>query len=271
MVGPPGTGDVIKGDVSIFSALDDANKPLVFTRFEKWYLRQTEGLDLIRKLIDRLQSFSGSYLIQYDSWAWAYLSVALEINQLYPEPIVLEPLDYNKLERWFGSPAAGKDRPGYVFRQPNNGSYVINPSVSGIKTADENITTTDFLKHLAAYSRGSHGVARGIWALNLQDVPDENVSEAMVEEAHAQEGRVIWVKPWAQVRITVLILANIKKSACWSYTQFFFMGGLSVDVLNYLLPSPAHQIQIALHQLLLTGLVGEEEGVYSVTRQDTHR
>ncbi|MDD4794746.1 MAG: hypothetical protein PHU18_05840, partial [Dehalococcoidales bacterium] len=266
LIEPPTVGEIIKHDESIFSVLNKVDKPLVFTRFEKWYLRQTEGLDLIRKLINRLQSFSGSYLIQCDSWAWTYLSVALDINQLYPEPIVLEPLDYNMLDRWFGSPAAGKDRPDYVFRQSNNGSYVINPLVSGVISAGdntENVATTDFLKHLAAYSRGNPGVARAIWALNLQDMPDENADERMVEEAHAQEGRVIWVKPWAQDNCPYM--AKREKISLLVLHAILLHGGLSVDVLNYLLPSPVHQIQIALHQLALAGLVGEEEGVYSVT------
>ncbi|MDX9803746.1 MAG: hypothetical protein RBS96_06995 [Dehalococcoidales bacterium] len=263
VIAPPGAGDIIKGDEGVLSALHEAGKPVVFTRFEKWYLRQTEGLDLIRKLINRLQSLRKSYVIQCDSWAWAYLSVALEINQLYPEPIVLEPLDYNKLEIWLGSPSVSKGVRDWVFRQSNNGNYVINPSVSGVQKADENIVTTDFLKHLAAYSRGNPGVARAIWALNLQALPDEDADESMVKEAHAQEGRVIWVKPWAQDNCPYM--AKREKISLMVLHAILLHGGLSVDELNYLLPSPAHQIQIALHQLFLAGLVEEDAGEYFVT------
>ena len=265
LVDPPQAEDIIKGDEKILSVLDTLDKPVVFTRLEKWFLRQTEGLDIIRKLIDRLQTVSTSYIVQCDSWAWAYLSIVLEINQLYPEPLVLEPLDHKKLEQWFGNPGTGNAGPGYIFRQSNNGSYVINPSVSGKSNADDkdkDVAATDFLKHLAAYSRGNPGTARAIWEHNLQALPDEDADDSMVEEARSQAGRVIWVKPWSQDNCPYL--ANREKINLLVLHALLLHGGLTVDVLNYLLPSPVHQIQKALHQLAIAGLVRDEEGTYSV-------
>ena len=108
------------GDAWLDNIKGDALAPVVLPKLGSCYLRHHDGLALIGRLLDWLASTRRRCLMACDSWAWAYLVNALQIDTMLPTPLTLAPLDGRRLQFWL--PTLARTNGGrFVFRDAGNG------------------------------------------------------------------------------------------------------------------------------------------------------
>lgn len=256
---------------------DSSDLFLILPHLEHHYLRHYDGLEWIRKVIDRLWTFSGRCLIGCDTWAWAYLNKVLQLDSFIPEPLVLDAFDRDRLERCFEPPSLEGGGKTIIFRQADNGQFVLPPV--GI---DENEVTvqpkdqfrraskgkepdvTDFLSHVAAYSRGIQGIARAIWRDSLRSAP-ENADKGKAQPmADTDRRHTLWIKPWS-VKDFFPLSNQSDRNLYFVLHALLLHGGLSTGLLTQILPLSSTEILQSLRVSLAAGLVVMEKDKWRVT------
>jgi len=266
-VEPPTYAQILEGGQGWLDTFRyDEDKPLLIPDLGQIYLRHHNGLDLIRRLMDWLWVRKGLCLIGCDSWSWAYLSQALQIDTQLPPPLTLAACDSEHLLAWFSQLAAGAERFGFAFRQATNGKYVLQPHNR------DAVEISDYLKHLAAFARGNPGLAWAIWRSSLQYGANAEVDPKALESAGRDANRTIWVKNLSSLNLPELPGAT--QDQIFVLHALLLHAGLPVKELAGLLPLSAAEIMRAVHILRNAGLielVGERWVVsplgYPVVRQ----
>ena len=144
---------------------------------------------------------SGDYgrgIIGCDSWAWAFLCRLWHGRRL----ITLTPQAFDQarltshFQRWANTSNAGQ----LLFRQSDNGHFVLPPPNTDTVAGENN----DYLKILAAHSRGILGVAQAVWRAAMQNEPDENIAETGDAGVCALPHQTVWIIPWDQINPPLL-------------------------------------------------------------------
>jgi hypothetical protein len=267
----PRAEEIIKGNGGLKQLDQSPDRVWVIPRLERFYLRQGEGLNLVRRLLEKINSAPGRFLLACDSWAWAYLSQALHIDALLPWPLVLEAFDQERLSHWLGDLAAKGTERDFVFRQADNGKLVLplkqkdevflsdeeSGANQGGQAGQEKLA--NFLEQLAALSRGNPGVARAIWRYSLRLAHDEEVpTEAQAAAAEDGRHRTIWVKPLFQVNLPALAEAQKKSPELFVLHALLLHDGLPGQLLASIVPFPESQTMGSLQRLRATGVVTTE-------------
>jgi len=266
----PAPEQVVADDASTLAPLDQTpERPCVVPQLEKWYLRHHQGLSLVRRLLGRLLQTRRCCLVSCNSWARAYLSRALCWDDLWPTPLVLEPFDARKLERWFGAQLALPDRQSLVFRQADDRRLVLplaEPS-DGVQGSprgqtggkdDEPATAAPapFLARLAAESRGHPGLAWEIWRHSLRYLKRADPTPTPApSQGEVAEGDTLWVCPWAELNLPGFTLRPSQAALCL-LQNLLLHGGLTSAWAGVLLPDGDEDAQPALHRLARAGLAG---------------
>lgn len=269
--------EIIKGDVGLEQLDQSPDRVWVIPRLERFYLRQGQGLSLIRHLLEKINLSAGRFLLACDSWAWAYLSQALHIDALLPWPLVLEAFDQERLGHWLRELADKQTEKDFVFRQADNGKMVLplkkqEEGFLSDKQADSNQggqagqeKLSDFLEHLAVLSRGNPGIAWAIWRYCLRLSQDEELpTEAQAAAAEDGMHRTIWVKPLSQVNLPDLSEAQKKSPEIYVLHSLLLHDGLPAQWLASILPFPESQTMGSLQRLRATGVVITEANIWRV-------
>jgi hypothetical protein len=255
---PPDYATILEGGQGWLRTFEhDEEKPLLIPDLGRLYLRHHNGLDLIRRLLDFLWARKGPCLIGCDSWAWAYLSQALQIDTQLPPPLTLAACDSDQLLAWFSELASGAKRFGVSFRQGNNGRYVLPPN------KQETDEVGDYLKHLAAFSRGNPGLAWAIWRHSLQYGAKAEVDPKALESAGRESNRTIWVKNLSSLKLPDLPGAN--QDQLFVLHALLLHSGLPLPELSQLLPLAPAEIMRAIHILNHAGLIQEVDKRWQVS------
>jgi hypothetical protein len=245
---PPTYAQILDGGQSWLDTIRyDEEKPLLIPDLGRVYLRHHNGLDLIRRLMDLLWIRKGQCLIGCDSWAWSYLSQALQIDTQLPPPLTLAACDSEHLLAWFGQLAVGAERFGFAFRQANNGKYVLQPHNR------DTVEINDYLKHLAAFARGNPGLAWALWRCSLQYGANAEVDPKALESAGRDANRTIWVKNLSSLNLPDLPEASQDK--LFVLHTLLLHAGLPIKELAEILPLSAAEIMRAVHILRNAGLI----------------
>ncbi|MDG4553693.1 MAG: hypothetical protein P9E24_05530 [Candidatus Competibacter sp.] len=261
VISPPSPEQILACDPAWLADWTRDQIPWVLPNLERCYLRHARGLDLARRLLDHACAGSpGRGVIGCDSWAWAFLRRAWR----GPEPplLTLQGFDSQGLTRWFQSFIAGSGMDRLVFRQADNGKYVLPSSASTVE--DEPIETSDFLSILAAHSRGIPGIAHAIWRANLRTAPDRTLSEVAENEDPTGGRSTIWVTPWRQIRQTTPASDLLRKHAALLHTLLLHTG-LTAGLLGQLLPLATPPVEAALACLEAIGLVARCENQWWIS------
>jgi len=227
----------------------------VIPHLEWFYLRHSQGFGLLRTLIDKIDSFPGRLLLACDSWAWAYLNKVLNIETLFPPPLVLRAFDQVRLDHWFRGLAALSPDKDFVFRQADNEKLVVHlDAVSQEKTGEQEVT--DFLQRLAAFSRGIPGVAYTIWRYSLRKAQEQDLEEK-TKRAAAKDRmhETIWVEPWSRLELPTLPGLDPRGRDLFVLHTLLLHNGLSSPVLTQVLPFPESQTMGSLKLLRVAGVV----------------
>jgi hypothetical protein len=230
----------------------DLEKPLVIPRFEHLYLRHHAGLSLVRRLLDWLCSTQRRCLIGIDSWAWSYLTKASQIDTILPHPITLAACDDESLRTWLQQLAFRSGQFGVVFRQTDSGNFVLPPG-GGVES-EETAVVTDYVRHLAAFSRGIPGVAWAIWRYSLQYETDDAVEVKAKETAEQDRRLTMWVKTWSQLGLPELP-RPVTQPQLFVLHALLLHAGLTMKGLAEVLPLSATEVTESIHRLGPAGLI----------------
>jgi hypothetical protein len=230
----------------------EPEKPLVIPRFEHLYLRHHGGLSLVRRLLDWLCSAQRHCLIGIDSWAWSYLTKAAQIDTILPPPITPAACDDESLRTWLQQLAFRSEQFGVVFRQTDSGNFVLPPG--GGENGAEKTVVTDFVRHLAAFSRGIPGVAWAIWRHSLQYETDDAVELKAKETAEQDRRLTMWVKTWSRLELPELP-RPVTQPQLFVLHALLLHAGLTSKGLAEVLPLSASDVTESIHRLGPAGLI----------------
>lgn len=177
VIEPPGARQLLTGEGERLRELEVHDEtPWLVPAMGEWYLRHGNGLDLMRQFLDLLASRRQLTLVCCDTWAWAYLNKTVQTDLVFPAPLILAAFNQQRLGCWFPSLIRLNGERPAVFRQSNNGRYVLPPTVAGDEGPPPEMS--DFLGRLAAYSHGIPGIAWAGWRHNLRSVVIEDQKPA---------------------------------------------------------------------------------------------
>lgn len=269
IVGPPTTHEILAGGQRwLENITQEEIAPLVLPRLGKCYLRHQDGLKLISRLLDWLQTTKRRCLIACDSWAWAYLSNTLQIDVMLPTPITLAPLDGARLHFWLPT-LASTYRGKFVFRDVKNGRQLFTTLDNYAERIQQNaqagqmehygdwVGVNYYLRQLAAHSRGVPQIVWQLWRRSLQitnDVKDQ-ISQHIESDKNGEY--TVWVQPWNRVDLPVVPASTGSDETMVMHT-ILLHGGMTAQMLGYLLPLSHNQVRRILHHLLAQGLVNSE-------------
>lgn len=164
----------------------DGSGLLVIPRLEQWFIRQRNGLRLVRELLARLSALERHCLIGCNSWAWRFLVKAIGADALLPQPRTLTPTDASRLRDWFAEHAVDDQGRRITFRTTQSGQDVL-------ATDDAGKLVNNHLQQLAARSLGIPWVAVQLWRASLNvRTGDDQVSDR-ARRAIADDERTVWV------------------------------------------------------------------------------
>ncbi len=255
---------------------------LILPHLEQCYLRHPNGLDLIRRLLDWLWQAEIPCLIVSDSWAWSYLKRVHHLDALCHQPLTLAPLDAYALDRWL-STLANRDRSkNFIFREEKDGSQVLRytapktdpktdpgPATETIaakpKTAKQKQEKpSEFIRYLAARSRGISGIAWAIWRHTLQIAADEDTEQDVQEKAAKDNGVTIWVTAWEELTLPELP-SGLGSAEAFVLHSLLLHGKLREEILPTLLPCAAAVTMQALKRLRAADIIRAEGRTWQVT------
>lgn len=148
VLSPPAMDQLLGQAIDWIAGWSADSAPWVLPNLERCYLRHAHGLALVRRLLDQACSGAlGRGVIGCDSWAWAFLRRAWP--GATPPLLILQSFDQHCLARWFQSFAREAGMGDLIFRQADNGNYVLPPPTD---TQNGSANSSDFLQQLAAYS-----------------------------------------------------------------------------------------------------------------------
>jgi hypothetical protein len=264
-LGPPTPAEILAGgNAWIKNIKGDELVPLVIPQLGSCYLRHQDGLTLISRLLDWLESSRRRCLIACDSWAWAYLVKAQQIDALLPTPLTLAPIDGTRLQFWL--PTLARTNGGqFIFRDAGNGRPIFmaasnyddlirsNARPGQMEAFGEWAGAGNLVKQIAAYSRGLPQVAWTLWRECLQVAPEAK-KEIERKMNKADDWHTVWVKPWSQ-----LLLPSVPQSAGTTESvilhTLLLHDGVTAGLLELLLPYSHSQVRQVLHQLMEVDLV----------------
>ncbi len=178
-------------------ALPDLTASLiVIPRLEDWFLRHSDGMDLVERLLAAVDDAPGRVLIGCNSWAWRYLSAVAGADVTLPRPMIFQAFDDKRLAGWFrqlarlDDPAAREGQ--MVFRRVDTGGDVF------LADEDED-RQSDYFRKLAARSLGIPWVAWHIWRQGLRtgrdiaEADDDEGRPEAVEKMRDADETTVWV------------------------------------------------------------------------------
>ena len=169
--------------------LDHSQKLLIVPRLERWFLRHHQGLNQLQQLLDQLADIQQHCIVGCNSWAWSYLSKAMQTQLVLPTPLTFEAFDRDRLSAWLYDLSVSDDLSS-TFRFAKNGDEIFGEQAKSKATAD-------YFATLAAHSLGIPWVAWHQWrrSLKLSSAADHKVKERFTHE------RTVWVADLAELQV----------------------------------------------------------------------
>jgi hypothetical protein len=200
----------------------------------------------------------------------------MHIGEGLSSPYFLQSMNALALDKFFCSLESQKGENSTVFRQSNNGSFVL----PFVETAEGNLdkdliaeyqTEEDdfpslFIKKLARQSRGIPLVAWAIWRNSLNLAPDSDVADEAKDAAHADLGKTIWVKSFDEI-VMPQIHHSPGQLACFLLQFLILHDGLPPEIIYELLDFDKDEVISLLHKFKKFGIVVAERGLWRVSWQ----
>ena len=263
VLSPPTEEEILGRERGWLDQWTDPEAPWVLPQLERCYLRHARGLDLVRSFSERLQSgLLGRGIIGCDSWAWAYLKYAM--YGTLPDAYVVQAFDHERLARWFQELSKSAKKKGILFRQSDDGTYVLPPPPDLLNPSNPAKEMSRFLQHLAAHSLGISGVAWSLWRTALQTLPEETAIREAGKEKAVDLQTTVWVLPWDQLKQPTLPVP-MKPNDPLVLHNLLLHNGLSSDTLSKIVPISFRTMVQTLFELKAMGFIEQRAGLWRVS------
>ncbi|WP_138933144.1 hypothetical protein [Roseovarius arcticus] len=211
----------------------DGNGVLVIPRLEDWFIRHRNGLGTVRALMEALSASDRRFVVGCNSWAWAYLTVAINAQMQLPNGCTFQAFDSQRLFDWFSKlsadPASGISK----FRKPDSGMDVF--------ALDENgAPKSDFFQKLAAHSLGIPWVAWNLWRRSLR-TNREDVDDKVADD----DDETLWIAALDDFSLP----AEHRQEALLVLQSLLVHGRLSAESLRLTVPfvGRSNVVQALIH------------------------
>lgn len=195
---------------------------LVISNLERWFLRHCHGLYSIRVLLEELAKLERHCVIGCNSWAWAYLSNAVNAHMVFSDPITFQAYNAQRLYDWFSGLAKDDKKGSVTFRSVQSGDNIMALN-------DENELKNDYFKRLAAASLGIPWVAWRLWRRSIR--MDSGIGKAdEINTSHDEE--TLWVTALDEFTLP----EGGDQTALLILHSLLIHSSLSVEELQYTLP-----------------------------------
>lgn len=254
VVPAPSIEQILTSDLSVIEQPFSKGPPLLIPDLEHWFVRDASGLSLIRALVEQLLKSEVRCLVGCASWSWSFLRHVAPMDLL--QPLILAPLDAEKLNRWLSN-SAYIDSNAIAFKQADNGYPIFKRS-----DHDTDTERSNYLEYLSAYAQGTPGLARAYWSHSLRTAPaTDKKTEDAVPEASAQ---TLWVKPWNDLDWPAIPTPG-NKADTFVLHAVLLHGGLAPELLPRVTGLPLHDVSRSVGELIHAGLLEAHEGRLRIT------
>ncbi|MEZ4679222.1 MAG: hypothetical protein R2932_33890 [Caldilineaceae bacterium] len=271
IIKPPTPAQILENDSNwMHQWQQNKAERLILPWLERCYLRHHNGLDLMRRLLDWLWTAKVPALLVVDSWAWRYLQQIYPLDTLDQHPLTLAPLQPVDLDHWFYDLAHQTPQRAFNFRLEHNGAAVLRCAAAQRNGAERNIDheanaqkPAEYLRHLAARSRGIPGAAWALWRYGLQIAAEEAVEESAKQKVVTAQGKTIWVTAWENLELPEV--AEIQQEEAFILHTLLLHSGMHTELLPTVLPCSSARIVRALQKLQNQRLIKEAADGWQVT------
>ncbi len=259
----PSREAIISGDLTSLPNLE-GDTLMVIPEMARWYCRHRSGLALIRELISRLSETKRRCVIGVSSWAWTYLAQAADAAVELPAPLTLAPFDDLALCSWLSDLAESAGSRNVIFRRDVSGEVVFDPAdhCSTACTSKSGNGRSDFLKRLAAISRGNPFLAWHLFRSSMRVIPAQTGADLAAESARADSREIVWIDAVSEVSLPDLPKA-VRASALMVFHALLLHGELDQEELRDVLP-PINVTHV-LHRLTAEHLLLIRDGRWRVS------
>ncbi|MBK8903264.1 MAG: hypothetical protein IPM53_18920 [Anaerolineaceae bacterium] len=250
--------------------------PLVIPRLGKCYLRHQEGLELLSRFLDWLQTTRRRCLIVCDSWAWAYLKKALQIDVMVPSPLTLAPFDGAKLQFWLPFLANRIHNGRFHFRHVEDGALIFplaetyNQAVAHYRSPGQIerygdwVSVHHFFRQLAAYGRGLPGVIWQVWRQSLEMIHENRQDGLKPDDMLDDDKRyTVWVQTWSRLQLPTMPGGLGTNESLVLHTTLLH-GGISAELIADLTPLSHNEVRRILQMFWRASLLEKEEDRWQV-------
>ncbi|MFZ1399583.1 MAG: hypothetical protein WAS33_21930 [Candidatus Promineifilaceae bacterium] len=277
IMGAPTVRQILSGgDAWVDQVTRPSLMPLVIPRLGKCFLRHQEGLELLSRLLDWLQTTHRRCLIACDSWAWAYLKKTLQIDVMLPTPLVLAPFDGAKVQFWLPFLANQIHDGRFTFRQMEDGKLIFpladvyEKSVAHYRVPGEVqrygdwVSVPHFFRQLAAYGRGVPGVIWQMWRQSLEIAADGRLDMLKPELPLGEDKRyTVWVQPWSRLQLPTMP-GGLGTNESLVLHTILLHGGASAQLIADLTPLSHNEVRRILQMFARAYLLEKDDGTWLV-------
>ena len=241
---------------------------LVIPELERFYLRHSDGFDLIRQLVELLWTSPRKIVVGCDSWTWAYLCNTVKIDAAFRMPMALESLSGDALRAWFRPRPRGR----YFVRTAGNGEliYPIESAEDAARNVkdgtpenqEQQYKGADVFQRIAAMSRGIPEVALALW----RECLCEGEAEANRHESRSAlelTPMPIHVRAPQELALPSIPAGASTREAIILHTLLLH-AGLPSSILFQIVPFPVSDVIATLSALREARLILERAGVWKV-------
>ena len=190
LIEPPSPEQILAGDLDWLDQWPvdgGAHRFWVLPQLAHCYLRDTDGLKLVRALLARAEAGElGRGIIGCDSWAWAYLTHLWPVP--HPRALTAQAFDGQRLTRLLTHQIKRRPHRRVRFRNAATGRDIL------AVPSDDNEIHPEIVR-LASHCRGNPGTALTYWRRSLRTEPDEELVETAGEplSGEAFDEEDVWV------------------------------------------------------------------------------
>ena len=190
LIEPPSAEQILEGDLDWLDQWPvdgGAHRFWVLPQLAHCYLRDTDGLKLVRTLLARAEAGElGRGIIGCDSWAWAYLMHLWPVP--HPGALTAQAFDGQRLTRLLAHQIKRRLHRRVRFRNASTGRDILAVPSDDTEVHPE-------IVRLASHCRGNPGTALTYWRRSLRTEPHEDVIESVDEPLSGEvfDEEDVWV------------------------------------------------------------------------------
>lgn len=223
--------------------------PLVIPKLERRFLRTRDGLQDIRRLLDRLATMERRIIIGCNSWAWQFLRKSCEIDLIFADPLTFQAFGKQRLRSWLGTLALDPaDGANLCFRSSTTGRDVFG-------NGEGETEVSAFMTDLAKRSLGVPWVAWHLWRGSLHVLENAENTTDDIDTENNQE--TVWV---TDLRPPTLP-SRSDQNALLVLHALLIHGGLTQDQIVQTVPLVSYTHVLA--SLQRAGLIDKTGGFYA--------